>query len=436
MKENGSDLEEIIREELQKEAEDIRETVESSEGESLSEDRKEKIRENLQNEIQAYEKEKVYEQLSQEDREALELGRQIQRERQEDGKKKGGRRIWKIALNLAAALVLVSVLGITSLGGPERIVEMVRTMVGDREVVKVNSDEDNLKIAEEREEEEDIKNLNYFDEDNVIYVRYVIPGSAAAKAGLKPMDKIVTILGIAAPNTTDAKGDYEEILEENLTSSALGQPVEIQIERKGKLKTLTLKPDNVCPYDLKIAQDDPDINAYADGEDIYLTLPMIDYMQGELELAAVMAHELAHNTLGHSESKEFNAAIGALAGGIIDGLSNNMSGSNANLGAELGSKVYSKDFEFEADYLSVYSVARAGYNYKPMSTMQKKLAARYKDSIYFSSDTHPKPQERSALMIEAAKEIDMKKNFKEPLLPDFAKSNSHLENKKDDTKWF
>lgn len=153
MKENGSDLEEIIREELQKEAEDIRETVESSEGESLSEDRKEKIRENLQNEIQAYEKEKVYEQLSQEDREALELGRQIQRERQEDGKKKGGRRIWKIALNLAAALVLVSVLGITSLGGPERIVEMMKRVVGEREVVQVDSDEENLKIAEEREEE-------------------------------------------------------------------------------------------------------------------------------------------------------------------------------------------------------------------------------------------------------------------------------------------
>lgn len=153
MKENGSDLEEIIREELHKEAEDIRETVESLEGESLSEDRKEKIRKNLEAEIRDYHKEKVYEQLSQEDREALELGRQIQRERQEDGKKKGGRRIWKIALNLAAALVLVSVLGITSLGGPERIVEMVRTMVGDREVVKVNSNEDNLKIAEEREEE-------------------------------------------------------------------------------------------------------------------------------------------------------------------------------------------------------------------------------------------------------------------------------------------
>ena len=75
-----------------------------------------KIRENLQNRFR-YEKEKVYEQLSQEDREALELGRQIQRERQEDGRRKA-EAIWKIALNLAAALVLVSVLGITSLGGP------------------------------------------------------------------------------------------------------------------------------------------------------------------------------------------------------------------------------------------------------------------------------------------------------------------------------
>ena len=50
-------------------------------------------------------------------------------------------------------LALVSILGITSVGGPARLVEMVRTMVGEREVIKVNSDEENLKIAEEREEE-------------------------------------------------------------------------------------------------------------------------------------------------------------------------------------------------------------------------------------------------------------------------------------------
>lgn len=153
MKENGSDLEEIIREELHKEAEETRRTVEASETEELSRDRKEAIRQNLKEQIDEYKKEKVYEQLSPEDREALELGRQIRREREEAQEKKGRKHFGKIALNLAAVLALVSILGITSVGGPARLVEMVRTMVGEREVIKVNSDEENLKIAEEREEE-------------------------------------------------------------------------------------------------------------------------------------------------------------------------------------------------------------------------------------------------------------------------------------------
>lgn len=153
MKENGSDLEEIIREELHKEAEETRRIVEASETEELSRDRKEAIRQNLKEQIDEYKKEKVYEQLSPEDREALELGRQIRREREEAQEKMGRKRFGKIALNLAAVLALVSVLGITSVGGPARLVEMMKRAVGEREVVQVDSNEENLKIAEEREEE-------------------------------------------------------------------------------------------------------------------------------------------------------------------------------------------------------------------------------------------------------------------------------------------
>lgn len=153
MKENGSDLEEIIREELHKEAEETRRTVEASETEELSRDRKEAIRQNLKEQIDEYKKEKVYEQLSPEDREDLELGRQIRREREEAQEKKGRKRFGKIALNLAAVLALVSILGITSVGGPARLVEMMKRAVGEREVVQVDSNEENLKIAEEREEE-------------------------------------------------------------------------------------------------------------------------------------------------------------------------------------------------------------------------------------------------------------------------------------------
>ena len=92
MKENGSDLEEIIREELHKEAEETRRTVEASETEELSRDRKEAMRQNLKEQIDEYKKEKVYEQLSPEDREDLELGRQIRREREEAQEKKGRRK--------------------------------------------------------------------------------------------------------------------------------------------------------------------------------------------------------------------------------------------------------------------------------------------------------------------------------------------------------
>ena len=155
MKENGADLDQIIKEEIEKEAGEIQEIIQNSDAEDLPEDRKERIHQKLQEQIESYEREKVYKQLSQEDREALELGKQIQKERQEEKVRrgKGWGRLQKAALNLAAVMALVLVLGITSVGGPERFVEMVRTMVGGREVVKINSDENNLKIAEEQEEE-------------------------------------------------------------------------------------------------------------------------------------------------------------------------------------------------------------------------------------------------------------------------------------------
>lgn len=154
-KEMTSDLEQKIKDDLQKEADEIRRTVQSSVEEELTEEQKEEIRENLREKIETYEKEKVYAQLSEEDREALEIGKRVQKEQREgldkSGRRKPGRRR-RVYVSLAAVLILVLAMGITSVGGPKRIVEIVRTMVGEREVVKVNSNEDNLRISEESEE--------------------------------------------------------------------------------------------------------------------------------------------------------------------------------------------------------------------------------------------------------------------------------------------
>lgn len=96
--------------------------------------------------------------LSPEDREALELGRKMMKAEigatANDRKKSRGRkRPLKIYMALAAVIICVLAMGITSIGGPERVVRMVRQVVGDRDVEQVDSNEEN-KISEGNAEEE------------------------------------------------------------------------------------------------------------------------------------------------------------------------------------------------------------------------------------------------------------------------------------------
>ena len=82
--------------------------------------------------------------LSPEDREALELGRKMMKAEigatANDRKKSRGRkRPLKIYMALAAVIICVLAMGITSIGGPERVVRMVRQVVGDRDVEKTSA---------------------------------------------------------------------------------------------------------------------------------------------------------------------------------------------------------------------------------------------------------------------------------------------------------
>ena len=98
----------------------------------------------------------LYAELSEEDIRALELGRKILEQEAHKGirgtvlkKKKRGR----VYIGLVAALVSALAIGVTSLGGAERVIMMVTQMVGDREVEKINSSDENLVIVKEDEEE-------------------------------------------------------------------------------------------------------------------------------------------------------------------------------------------------------------------------------------------------------------------------------------------
>ena len=105
----------------------------------------------------AEEADDIISKLSPEDREALELGRKMMKaeigETANDHKKPRGRKKpLKIYMALAAVIICVLAMGITSIGGPERVVRMVRQAVGDRDVEQVDSNEENKMIEGEEEE--------------------------------------------------------------------------------------------------------------------------------------------------------------------------------------------------------------------------------------------------------------------------------------------
>lgn len=136
----------------------------------LKEQMREYQREQAENE--AREREEAINNLSEEDRRALELGRKMLKAEvgtadTSEKKVHYSRKPLKIYLALAAVIVCVLAMGITSMGGPERVVRMVRQAVGDREVEKNSTSRKIKTIASEDEEKAYQEIRDAFDTDVV-----------------------------------------------------------------------------------------------------------------------------------------------------------------------------------------------------------------------------------------------------------------------------
>lgn len=161
MSEKKDQLEEILKDQFYKEAKQIEEEVGlNDDSEEIPEELKVRMKLALDQKIrerQARSKNvsESYAGLSEEDQEALRIGREMLKNQGEEKnvhttrrKKRAIRRI----VALAAVLILVMAVGMTSFGGPERMLQFVKSSVGNRQVSKVNSSDKN-KIIEEEDEE-------------------------------------------------------------------------------------------------------------------------------------------------------------------------------------------------------------------------------------------------------------------------------------------
>ena len=135
-------------------------------------------------------------------------------------------------------------------------------------------------------------------------VSFAVPGSPAAKAGFREGDVLTSIgswpLPVGEEGIKKVNDKLRELLKENTES------LTISIIRDGKQHTLSVDTVDSCDYPVLLDPDDA-VNAFADGEKLHITRGMMRFIRDDNELALVLAHELAHNTMGHIDAKQQNA---------------------------------------------------------------------------------------------------------------------------------
>lgn len=195
MNDKKDEFKECIAREFEEIAREEEEFLENDTSLVVPEGTKEAVLARVREQIRAYEmeqtrketeereeREEAINHLSEEDREALELGRKMLKAGigQKDPEEPSGKKVrrkkkpLKMYLALAAVIVCVMAMGITSMGGPERIVRMMTQNVGDREVEKVSTSH-KIKMIEGEDEEKAYQEIRDKFDTDVVKISICLP---------------------------------------------------------------------------------------------------------------------------------------------------------------------------------------------------------------------------------------------------------------------
>lgn len=226
-------------------------------------------------------------------------------------------------------------------------------------------------------------------------VLLVIEDSPAARAGLRAGDLVLKVNGKSFPSPSIAAAETNEKARRKLVeaSEALledqlqaGQ-VTLTISRGGNRSEVRLVPERVCYGRARLARS-KQANAFADGNYAVITTKLLDFVRSDDELAVVVAHEMAHNILGHPAELERK--------GVPTGIARNF-GKNA-------SRVLRT--EEEADRLGIKLMWAAGYDVSAALPFWRRLYAKY-DPIPTPKlfRTHPTLGGRERIIEETVAEL-------------------------------
>ena len=216
--------------------------------------------------------------------------------------------------------------------------------------------------------------------DKTPRIFHIADGSPAARAGFRRGDIILNDDG--DPAKLGGKS-WNKILADKA----------VNIRRGDDVITLNVDPVMSCNYDLRLSNSTA-INAFADGRNILVTTGMMDFAKSDDELALIVGHELAHNTMGHIRKSITNYIV------------------------SFGGTRYTRPFESEADYVGLYYLTRAGYSPRGVEDFWQRLSTVAPKGIN-RAKTHPTFPDRFLRIKSAQDEIFEKQKTGAPLIPNF-----------------
>ena len=182
-------------------------------------------------------------------------------------------------------------------------------------------------------------------------LRTVRDGSPAAQAGLRPGDQLVQLSGQYFPRGGTASKFYKaaapRLLEE--------QQVEILSRRGENEISVQASPESLCGYPVNVFFSER-INGHTDGAEVWITSELMRTVPDDVNLALIVAHEMAHAIAGHVEMEPH------------------------------------KRLELEADRMALIMLERAGYDID--TAINYWADAQHPHSGPNMSQTHPSIRER------------------------------------------
>ena len=227
------------------------------------------------------------------------------------------------------------------------------------------------------------------------YIAAIAPGSPAGRAGLQVGAPVLAIDGRAVP-AGEGADPFARIAAVERLFAALPPRGTVEISGGAGAKT-ALAPVPGCASDFRVdARDRPE--GAADGRLVVISGGLVRFATSDDELAAAVAHELAHNILRHRARLD--------AAGVDRGLGKPF-GRSARL---------FRQTEVEADRLSAWLLAGAGYDPHAAIRFWTRFGQRAGRPL-FQAGTHPRWRDRVASIEAEVRAIDAARAAGRPLEP-------------------